>query len=221
MSRAAGTHTGKGPVDTVLQKGYAEAADASRIELELDMGMFGPPLPGDPGVLLMEELARANGHVRDIRKQIDDLEDQDLVWNKVLELEESRSGGQGGDYSLARTEIRAEINQWWLLYERERKHMSTVAAACVRAGLEERRVRLAEKGVDRLEEAFIAALEDIGVDPHDGRVRAALGVRLQQAIEGGAMEASANAVRVPSEREREPVVLEGQAVNTLPAPVRF
>jgi len=171
----------------------------------------------------MEEIARSAGYVRYLEEQVRLLTKEELVWQEALQLEEERTGGQGGNYTLERTEQRAQVNVWWELLERERRHLAQVATAAVRSGLEERRVRLAEKGVDQLEEAFVRAITALGLDPHDTRVRTAIGRELQRAIEGGAMsdEASGQPVRVAAERATSPIVVEGQVDSPMPAPVKF
>jgi hypothetical protein len=85
------------------------------------------------------------------------------------------------------------------------------------AAVEERRIRIAERQQDVLEAAFVAAIADLGLDPHDSRVRKVLGARLQQAIEGGTSPVAP--VSVPAERvvEAEPVVLKPSG----PKPVDF
>jgi len=148
------------------------------------------------------------------------MEEQDLVWGKVSEITETRTGGQGGDYNLVREEIRNEINAWWVMLERERKHYATVASQAVRAGLEDRRLKLAERGVDMLEAAFLAALGDVGLDPGDSAIRAAIGARLQQAIESGQVIDGGLA---SAGRTTEPVVVSAERLGgeTVLAPVDF
>lgn len=180
---------------------------------------MGPAQSVDPGAAIMEEIARSAAYVKYLEGKVRALTEEELVWSDSLELNESRTGGQGGDYGLERTERRAQSNVWWDLLERERKHLATVANAAVRSGLEERRVRIAEKGIDALEEAFVRAIVALGFDPHDSRVRQAIGRELQIAIEGGAM--GEGPVRVPAERASAPRVVEGEAGQPLPAPVEF
>lgn len=158
----------------------------------------------------MEELARSRGYIRDLEEHVNSLQEQELVWGKVSQVDETRTGGQGGDYNLVREEIRNEINAWWVMLERERKHYATVASQAVRAGLEERRVRLAERSVDVLEAAVVAALQDAGFDPHDSGIRQALGIRLQQAIESGQVIDGALGGAV---RESDPVVVSAERVG--------
>lgn len=150
------------------------------------MSFFGPPAERiDPGEAVLEELARSRGFIRDLEAKIRDIEEQDLVWGRISEMREDRTGGQGGDYTLVREEMGGQMNAWWTMLAAERKHYATVAAHAVRSGIEERRVRLAERGLDILEAAFVAALTDIGLDPADTRVKEAIGSRLRQAIEAG------------------------------------
>lgn len=167
--RSVERYVGKGPVDKWAAK--------EGLEMKL-----GAPRNIDPGVALLEEVHRTAGHVAYLEDKVRGLEESELVWGTVMEVEESRSGGQGGDYELSRKENRAVINQWWDLYARERRHLAQVALAAVKAGIEERRVRLAERGVDALEFALSAALTDLGLDPRDPHVRAVVGARLREAV---------------------------------------
>lgn len=60
---------------------------------------------------------------------------------------------------------------WLDLYDRERKHLVAVATAAIRAGVEERRVRLAESQGELLAGAIRAILTDLGLSPEqEGRV---------------------------------------------------
>lgn len=143
---------------------------------------FGAPIEKDPGMALLEEVHRAAGHVAWLEEKVRGLEESELVWGTVMVAQEERSGGQGGDYALVRTENRSTINTWWELYRKEREHLSKVALAALKAGIEERRVRIAERGVDALELALTAALTDLGIDASDERVRAIVGRRLSEAV---------------------------------------
>jgi hypothetical protein len=143
---------------------------------------FGAPRDVDPGVALLEEIHRSAGHVAWLENKVRGLEESELVWGTVMMVHEERSGGQGGDYTLTRKENRATINTWWDLYRKEREHLAKVSLAALKAGIEERRVRIAERGVDALELALTAALTDLGHDPSDERVRAIVGRRLSEVV---------------------------------------
>jgi hypothetical protein len=178
--------------------------------------MMGTPVETDPGQGILDEIARSAGHIRWLEQKLIALDEAEVVQTEY-HVSEERSGGPGGGYELRRRELRPEISPWWALYERERKHFASVCAGAVRAGVEERRIRIAERQQDVLEAAFVAAIADLGLDPHDSRVRKVLGARLQQAIEGGTSPVAP--VSVPAERvvEAEPVVLKPSG----PKPVDF
>jgi hypothetical protein len=62
---------------------------------------------------------------------------------------------------------------WVKLYQHERAHLSRVAADCLRAGIDERRTRLAEAQAQLVAQAFKAFARDLGHDPADPKVREA------------------------------------------------
>jgi hypothetical protein len=187
------------------------------IEPEEIMPALDRPIPTDPGVAIMNEIARSVGYIAYLERKVVELGEAELVTTEDS-IEEERSGGPGGSYQLRRKESRQAVSPWWLLLERERKHLATVSSAAVRAGVEERRIRIAERQQDVLEAAFVAAIADLGLDPHDSRVRKVLGARLQQAIEGG-NSPSQPKVAVPAERviDVEPVPVKPSG----PKPVDF
>jgi hypothetical protein len=144
---------------------------------------FGDPRWIDPGYALLEEVARSAGHVAFLERKVNDLEESELVWNHVMKAVETKSGGgESGDYELQREEHKAEISQWWELYERERKHLATVSAAALKAGVEERRLRLAERAADALGDMLGQLLGDFGLDQNDPRVREIVSNRLGQLL---------------------------------------
>ena len=211
-------------------KRYLKAALALEGELEkmkpgssASMLAFGPPRDVDPGMALLEEVHRSAGHVAWLEEKVRGLEESELVWGTVMMVHEERSGGQGGDYTLTRKENRATINTWWDLYRKEREHLSKVSLAALKAGIEERRVRIAERGVDALELELSAALRDLGLDPADERVRSIVGKRLSEVVAAdifGQQRASAEHMVVQGELEsRPPLVREAPQEVKLP-PVR-
>jgi hypothetical protein len=170
--RLADKYVGKGPVDM--------KAISRKNENDI---FLGAPREVDPGVALLEEVHRTAGHVAYLSKKVQELNDESLIWNKTMESEEDLQGGEAS-YAKKIKEHRNEVSRWYDLYERERKHLASVANAALKAGVEERRVRLAERGVDTLEAAITAALQDLGVDPYTTRARAAISKRLREALVG-------------------------------------
>jgi hypothetical protein len=144
---------------------------------------LGKPREVDPGVALLEEIHRTAGNVAWLANKVSELEDSELVWSKVMAAQETVSGGPGGGYTMRRKEHRQTINAWYEIYVREREHLVRASTKALQVGIEERRVRLAERGVDALEAALSAALTDLGLDPQSAHVRATIGAHLRTALQ--------------------------------------
>jgi hypothetical protein len=123
-------HGGKSP----LALSAAERRKESRMAL-LAVETFGLPREVDAHTALLEELYRTVGAVEWLGAVVADLERHDVVWGTTKIKE-------GGD-DRGTTEA-AAVNVWVQLWQAERKHLVAVSKACIDAGIEERRVRLAE-----------------------------------------------------------------------------
>jgi hypothetical protein len=113
---------------------------------------YGLPREIDPQEALIEELARTAGHVG-------------WLGQKVKELEEPEMYGPVG----AETYPRAEPHVWIRLYQEERKHLANVASTCIKAGIEERRVQIAESQGLLLARVIDAVLKELKVPPDKAR----------------------------------------------------
>lgn len=154
------------------------------ISLEEENGFFvHGPVEEDPGVLLLREVHRTAGHVEDLERKVRSLGAEELVWS-LREQTEEKGTKMGDSVNMIVKRFGAEVNTWYQLYKAERAHLAAVASAAIKAGVEERRVRIAERGVDMLEASMIAALADLGLDPHSARVREVIGRRLAEALGG-------------------------------------
>lgn len=102
----------------------------------------------EPHKALLEELYRTRGHVCWLEQWIQDSNDIDL----------HQTVG-GGEFSQPR-----QVPSVWLeLYQSERKHYAQLAIACIRAGIEERRIKLAEDQGALLARVINGILVDLGV----------------------------------------------------------
>lgn len=177
-------------------KVYGKSVETLR-EAGLDMGtidIINHPRAVDPAVLLLEEVARSAGIIAWLENKIASLEETDpgdgggegfLTESTTSITEEKSGGGATGNYSVARQEKRQEVSVWWRLLQEERRIAQAAASSALRSNIEERRVRLAERSVNALEAAVAAALMDLGLDPHNDRVRAVVGARLREALADG------------------------------------
>jgi hypothetical protein len=147
-----------------------------------DAVALGKPREVDPGVALLEEIHRTAGNVAWLAQKVAELEDSEMVWGKVISSRETMDGGPGGGYTKRRKENRQVINAWYELYMREREHLTRASAKALQVGIEQRRIQLAERGVDALESALSAALTELGLDPSSAHVRATIGAHLKVAL---------------------------------------
>jgi hypothetical protein len=159
-------------------------------------------------VLLLEEVARCATVVKWLENRIGELDEESLMWEpellKIKERKESRQVG-GDSYTVRRSETRTTVSRYWTMLQEERKLLVRATEAALRSNIEERRVRLAERGVNVLEAAFSDALVKLGLDPHAENVRMVVGAALRQALDAGQgesifMGASDEPVKVESAR---------------------
>ncbi|HEY9356503.1 MAG TPA: hypothetical protein VIQ52_09390 [Arthrobacter sp.] len=100
---------------------------------------LGLPVDVDPGKALLDEIHWTAGHVAWLREKVQELEADELVWGK-----EKHEDGVGPQGVVDVTTEKAGPNVWYDLYLKEREHLAKVCALALRAGIEERRVKLAE-----------------------------------------------------------------------------
>jgi hypothetical protein len=101
---------------------------------------YGLPRDISPSDALLEEVRYSAGHVAWLREKVAELEADVLVWGVTEEVDKQASEYPGTDTTSA-----ASVNVWVDLYFRERKHLLDVTKAAISAGIEERRVKLAEE----------------------------------------------------------------------------
>ena len=111
---------------------------------------------------LLDEVQWTAGHVAWLRQRVQDIEadapsdggDNPLVWGKTRR----KTGGEDwGETEEAAPSI------WLKLYQQERAHLVKVCGEAIRAGIEERRVRLAESQGALVARAINAILGDLNL----------------------------------------------------------
>jgi hypothetical protein len=93
----------------------------------------------DPAKALLDEISWTHAHVQWLRAKVQELGTEDLVWGKTLHRE-----GLGPEGPVDVSDHKAAPNIWYELYLKEREHLVKVSAAALRAGIEERRIKIAE-----------------------------------------------------------------------------
>lgn len=76
-----------------------------------------------------------------------------------------RQFGIGKDGPIDVSNEKAEFNAWYQLYLGERKHLVAVTTAALKAGIEERRVKLAEQQGDLVAQAIRSILDALQLTP--------------------------------------------------------
>jgi hypothetical protein len=74
-----------------------------------------------------------------LRERVEELAQEALVWGVTEEVDKQASEHPGVNTTSA-----AKPHMWLVLYREERKHLVDVTKAAIAAGIEERRVKLAE-----------------------------------------------------------------------------
>lgn len=132
-----GTHGGRAP-----QVRASAAARVVRAEVEADCRRLGVPVEVDQGEALLRLIYEANGNVAYYRARLAEL---DEVYAAIFHATGERTG-----------EARPHVLV--VMYDAERDRLANLCALALRAGVEERRVRLAEVGMAASVEVLFAAV---------------------------------------------------------------
>ena len=142
---------------------------------------LGLPVDVDPHTALLDEVHRTAGHVDWLGEVVAQLDREQLVHGTTRAVRFPDGGRL--------VEARAGANVWVRLYQAERAHLVRVSKAAIDTGVAERQVALAEQQAAMLAQAVAAILVDVGLDPADEHVRAAVRHRLAQAAAGRIVQA--------------------------------
>lgn len=153
-------HVGIGPCKFHMGCTPAVVASAMKEKARRAVETFGLSRTIDPRDALLEEVWRTAGAVDWIQRKIAELDADQLVWG----VTEEKTGVNGEHQIYQRTES-AELNIWVQLYQKERRHLVEVSKAAISAGIEERRVRIAEQQGQILGDAIRAILDDLELSP--------------------------------------------------------
>lgn len=119
----------------------------------------------DPGQALLNEIAWTQAHVDWLRTRVQELEPDTLVWGRVDHEE-----GIGPLGAIDKTTQKAAPNVWYQLYMTERDHLAKVSALALKAGIEERRVRIAEQDGQKVAMVLQRILNALNLTPEQARI---------------------------------------------------
>ncbi|QZN85313.1 hypothetical protein [Cellulomonas sp. C5510] len=163
---------------------------------------LGLPVDISPTDALLEEVRWTAGHVQWLRRRVQELHEEPthqaftldgrpvgtanpsgrdaLVWGTTKVVDKQSGEAPGTD-----TTQEARPSIWYELYGRERKHLVTVCQAAIKAGVEERRVRLAEQQGELVAGAIRAILADLGLTAEQEALVAEVVPRHLRVLAGG------------------------------------
>lgn len=166
----------------------AKAAAARRIaeqkaalEAEKAVTTLGLARDISPTEALLEEIRWTAGHVEWARMRLQQLDPDELTWG----LREVKEKTSDDGYEKSTKESSA-VHVWYELYMRERQHLTRVCEAAIRAGVEERRVRLAEQYADVICTLLDRVIEDLRLTPAQAAEAPAIVSRHLRLLAGGA-----------------------------------
>lgn len=149
------THGGRAP-----QNRAAAERRQTEERIEKELATYGRPIETTPTEALLEEVKWTAGHVAWLRQRIGELEQDQLSWGKTEEVDKGSGEFAGTDITHA-----AAPPVLLDLYQRERTHLVKVCATAISAGIEERRVRLAQAQGDLIAGVIQAILGDLHLTP--------------------------------------------------------
>lgn len=120
---------------------------------------YGLPREIDPRDALLEEVYRTAGIVDWLTERIRALDPDALTWGTVSKKVDKQPGKEAGVEAVQK----ATINVWVEMHQRERRHLREVCRDAIAAGIEERRVKLAEQQGAMLAGAVRGILHDLGL----------------------------------------------------------
>lgn len=173
-------------------KAAAERA-IGEAEARRAVATYGLPVEVAPIDALLQELHRTAGHVAWLGVLIADLEHEESTRPAVLgapatgdeaereATEGPSTSGRSGlkQYTRDKGLTWEKPSVWVELYQTERKHLASVAAACIKANVDERRVELAEQQGQLLAKVISGIVGDLGHDLHEAGVREVVTRHLQ------------------------------------------
>lgn len=148
-------HGGHAPQVIAAAERRRQARDAV-----LALESFGVPIETDPQSALLDELYRTVGAVAWLGAIVAGLDRAEIGWGVTEAVDKASGEFPGTDTTRA-----ARPNVWVSMWQAERKHLVDVSSACLKAGIEERMLRVAEGQAMALAAVISAVLGRLELSP--------------------------------------------------------
>lgn len=165
----------------------AKAKEIERVETRKNEDImrralpFGTPKDTDPQAALLQLISDKAQEVEFLRFKVEELGDDAKVWGPTEHQE-----GVGPMGAVDMTTVKAVPNTWWLMLRSAEDQLAKYATAALRAGIEERQVRIAEATVSKLVGAIQRALASVNLTPETREQFDASLARELRTLESGA-----------------------------------
>lgn len=129
-----------------------------RAAAESAVATYGLPIEVDPADALLDEVARSFGHVHYLLAKVRETDPDRLVWGRTEKVFRDSGEFPGVDTTEA-----AKPNAWLELYMRERDYLRRVCVDVLKAGVDERRLRMAEEDQRQTAEFMRRVVKAFGI----------------------------------------------------------
>jgi hypothetical protein len=137
------------------------------------MQTYGRPIETTATEALLDEVKWTAGYVAWLREQVGQLDEAALIWGKTKTVEGDVVVGDGASAALEKastTTEEAKPHIYRQMLMEERAHLVKVCSEALRAGIEERKVRLAEQQGALVADAIKQILDALNLTPEQLRL---------------------------------------------------
>lgn len=119
----------------------------------------------DPGQALLSEIQISHAHVQWLRAKVAEIEPNELIWGTTKTEE-----GVGPQGPVDMTVQEAGFHTWYQLYTKEREHFAKLTTMALKAGIEARKIQLAERTGEMVAGAIQRILDGLQLTPDQSKI---------------------------------------------------
>ena len=138
----------------------AAARRAQEEEARRQLAALGEPEQVDPAEALLHLISWKYGEVKWLRQRVQDLPADELTWGIA-----QTDVGVGPEGPIDKVTEKASPSVWWALLRQAEDQLANYAERALRAGLEERRVRMAEQQGNMVHAVMMAIFDRLDLTP--------------------------------------------------------